>query len=137
MKPSKFLKSSPPRSITTPGELPFQEGRPLHPSDDKDEGQVVRSAKCFAPNREGVERVQLDDYLLDSFGEEEGWIAKSSSPDREVFMVFIEEIPFTEADASYHVQINDYFAFMRTLSNLPMATSTRKLVGSGTHSIND
>jgi hypothetical protein len=34
---------------------------------------------------------------LDSSDEEERWIAKSSSPDREVFMVFIEEIPFTEA----------------------------------------
>jgi hypothetical protein len=31
-------------------QLPFQEGRPLAPSDDKDEGQVVRSAKRFAPN---------------------------------------------------------------------------------------
>jgi hypothetical protein len=52
LKPSRFLKSSPPRSITIPGELPFQEGRPLLPSSDKDEGQVVRSAKLFAPNRE-------------------------------------------------------------------------------------
>jgi hypothetical protein len=50
MKPSKFLKSSPPQSITTPGELLFQEGRPLPPYDDEDEGLVVRSAKCFTPN---------------------------------------------------------------------------------------
>jgi hypothetical protein len=50
MKHSKFLKSSPPRSIATPNELPFQEGRPVLPSDDEDEGQVVRSAKRFAPN---------------------------------------------------------------------------------------
>jgi hypothetical protein len=41
MKPSRFLKSSPTRSITTSGELPFQEGRPLLPSDDEDEGQVA------------------------------------------------------------------------------------------------
>jgi hypothetical protein len=84
MKLCRFLKSSPPRSITTPGELPFQEGRPLPPSDDEDEGQVARSAKHFAPNREvfmihtgedceGIERVQLDnyhDYLLDPFDED-------------------------------------------------------------------
>jgi hypothetical protein len=84
MKPSKVLKSSPPQSITTPGELPFQEGRPLPPSDDKDEDQVVRSAKRFAPNREvfmihagenceGLELVQLgdyDDYLLDDIQKE-------------------------------------------------------------------
>jgi hypothetical protein len=77
MKPSKSLKSSLPRFIATPGELPFQEGRPLLLSDDEDEGQVVRCAKHF--NRdvlmihadedcEGLERVQLDDYdeyLLD------------------------------------------------------------------------
>jgi hypothetical protein len=49
MKPSRFLKSSPPRSITTHGELPFQEGKPLLPSDDEDEGQVVQSANRFAP----------------------------------------------------------------------------------------
>jgi hypothetical protein len=75
-KPFKSLKSSPPRFIATPRELPFQEGRPLPPSDE-DEGQVVRHAKCF--NREvlmirankdceGLERVHLDDYddyLLD------------------------------------------------------------------------
>jgi hypothetical protein len=39
----------------------------------------------------------LEGRPLDSSDEEEGWIAKSSSPDREIFMVFIEEIPFTEA----------------------------------------
>jgi hypothetical protein len=44
MKPSRFLKSSPPRFITTPGELPFQEGRPLLPSDDEDEGQADPSS---------------------------------------------------------------------------------------------
>jgi hypothetical protein len=38
IKPSRFLKSSPPQFISTPGELPFQEGRPLPPSDDEDEG---------------------------------------------------------------------------------------------------
>jgi hypothetical protein len=84
MKPFRFLKSGPPRSITTPGELPFQKGRPLPPSDDKDEGQVVRSAKRFAPNREvftihagedceGLERAHLDDYgdyLLDLLDED-------------------------------------------------------------------
>jgi hypothetical protein len=79
MKPSRPLKSSPPQFIATPGELSFQEGRPLPPSDDEDEGQVVRNAKHFIPNQEilmihidedfeGLERVQLDgyhDYLLD------------------------------------------------------------------------
>jgi hypothetical protein len=73
MKPSRFLKPSPPLFITTPSELPFQEGKPLLPSDDEDEGQVARSAKHYAPNREvfmihagenceGLEWVQLDDY---------------------------------------------------------------------------
>jgi hypothetical protein len=52
MKPSRFLKLGPPRSITTPNELPFQEGRPLPSSNDEDEGQVGWSAKRFAPNRE-------------------------------------------------------------------------------------
>jgi hypothetical protein len=52
MKPSRSLKSSPPRFIATPDELPFQKGRRLHPLDDEDEGQVVQSAKRFAPNRE-------------------------------------------------------------------------------------
>jgi hypothetical protein len=52
MKPSRSLKSSPPQFIATPGELPFQEGRPLPPSDDENEGQVVRSAKHFIPNQE-------------------------------------------------------------------------------------
>jgi hypothetical protein len=48
-------------------------GRPLLPSDDEDEGQVVWSAKRFVSNREvfmihagedceGLERIQLDDY---------------------------------------------------------------------------
>jgi hypothetical protein len=73
MKPSRSLKLSPPRFIATPGELPFQEGRPLPPSDNEDNSQVVQSAKRFAPNREvfmihadedceGLEWVQLDDY---------------------------------------------------------------------------
>jgi hypothetical protein len=84
MKPSRSLKSSPPRFIATPGDLTFQEGRPLPPSDDEDKGQTVRSAKRFAPNREvlmihankdceGLERVQLDnynDYLLDPLDED-------------------------------------------------------------------
>jgi hypothetical protein len=52
MTPSRSLKSSPPQFIATPSELPFQEGRPLPPSDDEDKGQVVQSAKCFTPNRE-------------------------------------------------------------------------------------
>jgi hypothetical protein len=52
MKPSKSLKSSPPRFIATPGELPFEDGRTLPPSHNKDEGQVVWSAKHFAPSRE-------------------------------------------------------------------------------------
>jgi hypothetical protein len=76
MKPSRFLKSSPPRSITTRGELSFQEGGPLPHSNDEYEGQVVRSAKRFTPNRENVERVQLDnydDYLLDPLDEEGRW----------------------------------------------------------------
>jgi hypothetical protein len=50
-KPSRFLKSSPPQFIATLGELPFQQGKPLPPSDDKDEGQAVWSAKRFTPNR--------------------------------------------------------------------------------------
>jgi hypothetical protein len=83
-KPSRFLKSNPPSSITTPGELPFQGGRSLPPSDDEDEDLVAQSAKRFAPNREvfmihagedcaGVESVQLDDcddYLLDPLDED-------------------------------------------------------------------
>jgi hypothetical protein len=52
MKPSRSLKSSPPRFIATPRELPFQEGRPIPPSDNEDEGQVVQSAKRFASNWE-------------------------------------------------------------------------------------
>jgi hypothetical protein len=87
MKPSRPLKSSPPRFIATPGELPFQEGRPLPPSDDEDEGQMVRSAKCFAPNREvlmihvdedceGLERV----HLLDPLDEDVDTIMDSESP---------------------------------------------------------
>jgi hypothetical protein len=73
VKPSEFLKSSPPRSITDSGELPFQEGRPPTPSDDEEESQVARSTKRFTPNREvfmihadedgeSLEWVQLDDY---------------------------------------------------------------------------
>jgi hypothetical protein len=94
IKPSKLLKSSPPRSITTPGDLPFQEARPLLPSDDKDEGQVQQSAKCFTPNREvfmiqadenyeGLERVQLDDYndyLLDPLDGDVDATMDSESP---------------------------------------------------------
>jgi hypothetical protein len=86
MTPSRSLKSSPPRFIATPRELTFQEGRPLLPSNDEDEGQVVQSAKGFAPNREvlmihadedcdSLERVQLDDYddyLLDPLDEDVG-----------------------------------------------------------------
>jgi hypothetical protein len=84
MKPSRSLKLSPPRFIATPEELPFQEGRPLPPSDDEDEGQAAWSAKRFAPNQEvlmihanknceGLERFQLDDYddyLLDPLDED-------------------------------------------------------------------
>jgi hypothetical protein len=84
MKPSRSLKSSPSRFIATPGELPFQEGRPLLPSDNEDEGQAMRSAKRLTPNREvlmihidedceGLERIQLDDYddyLLDPLDED-------------------------------------------------------------------
>jgi hypothetical protein len=94
MKPSRFLKSSTPRSITTPAKLSFQEGRPLSPSDDEDEGQVARSIKCFAPNQEvfmihasedceGLERVQLDDYddyLIDPLDEDVDVIMDSESP---------------------------------------------------------
>jgi hypothetical protein len=35
---------------------------------------------------------------LDSSNEEEEWITKCSSPDHEVFMAFMEEIPSMEAD---------------------------------------
>jgi hypothetical protein len=84
MKPSRSLKLSPPRFIATPSELAFQEGKPLLPFDDEDEGLAVRSAKCFAPNQEvlmthtdedyeGQEWVQLDDYddyLLDPLDED-------------------------------------------------------------------
>jgi hypothetical protein len=73
MKPSRSLKSSPPRFIAIPYELPFKEGRPLPPSGDEDDGQVVWSAERFTPNQEVLmiyydencevlERVQLDDY---------------------------------------------------------------------------
>jgi hypothetical protein len=95
MKPSRFLKLSPPRSIITPIELPFQEGRPLLPSDDEDKGQVARGAKRFAPNQEvfmihagedceGLERVQLDfydDYLVDPLDEDVDVTMDSESPD--------------------------------------------------------
>jgi hypothetical protein len=76
-KPSRSLKLSPPQFIVTPGGLPFQEGRPLPPSDVEDDGQVVHRAKYFNQevlmihadeDCEGLERVQLDncyDYLLD------------------------------------------------------------------------
>jgi hypothetical protein len=91
MTPSRSLKSSPPRFIATPSELTFQEGRPLPPSGDKDEGQVVRSAKRFTPNRDvlmihtdedcdRLERVQLDDYLLDPLDEDVDAIMDSVSP---------------------------------------------------------
>jgi hypothetical protein len=50
-------------------------------------------------NLSGLEPFQ-EGRTLDSSSEEEGWIAKSSLPDHEVFMVFIEEIPFTEVEAS-------------------------------------
>jgi hypothetical protein len=94
MTPSRSLKSSPPRFIATPGELPFQEGRPLPPSDDEDEGQLVQSAKHFAPNQEvlmihadqdcdSLERVQLgdyDDYLLDPLDEDVDATMDSVSP---------------------------------------------------------
>jgi hypothetical protein len=66
-----------------------------------------------------------------------GWIAKSSSPDRVIFLVFIEEIPFMEADTSDRVQLNDYITFARALGDLPMTTLIAKLLGSGTHSIKD
>jgi hypothetical protein len=46
---------------------------------------------------------------LDSSDEEEGSITKSSSPDCEVFMAFIDEIPFMEADGSDRVQLDDYY----------------------------
>jgi hypothetical protein len=52
-------------------------------------------------------------------------------------MVFIEEIPFTEADASDYVQLDDYFALTRVVGDPLTTTSTTQLVGSGTHSIND
>jgi hypothetical protein len=67
----------------------------------------------------------------------QGWIKKSFSPDRVVFMVFIEEILFTEADASDRVQLDDYFTLAWALGDSPATTSTTKLVGSGTHSIKD
>jgi hypothetical protein len=68
--------------IATPRELSFQEGRPLPPSYDEDEGQAVRHAKCFNQevlmihtdeDCEGLEQVQLDDYddyILDPLDEE-------------------------------------------------------------------
>jgi hypothetical protein len=66
----------------------------LPPSDDEDEGKI-RSAKCFAPNREvfmihaaedceGLERVQLDDYndyLLDPLDEDVDTIMGIEFPD--------------------------------------------------------
>jgi hypothetical protein len=53
-------------------------------------------------NLSGLEPFQ-EGRTLDSSDEEEGWIAKSSSLDHEVFVVFTEEIPFMEADASDRV----------------------------------
>jgi hypothetical protein len=52
-------------------------------------------------------------------------------------MVFIEEILFTEADASDRVQLDDYFTFERALGDPLMTTLATKLVRSGTHSISD
>jgi hypothetical protein len=58
-------------------------------------------------------------------------------PDRAVYLVFIEEIPFVEVDASDRVQLDDYITFARALGDPPMTTLTTKLLGSGTHSISD
>jgi hypothetical protein len=87
-------------------------------------------------NPSGLEPFQ-EGRTLDSSDEEEGWITKSSSPDREVFIIFIEEIPFTKVDASDRVQLDDYFTLARALGDPPMTTSTTQLVRSGTHSISD
>jgi hypothetical protein len=62
---------------------------------------------------------------------------KSSSLDREVFIFFIEEISFTEVNASDRIQLDDYFTFARALGDPPTTTLTTKLLGSRTHSIND
>jgi hypothetical protein len=92
-KPSKFLESSPPRSIIDSGELPFQEGRPLASSND-DEGWVV-STKCFAPDHEvfmihidkdseGLEYIQLDDYYIN----DDDYISDTPSPDLDAAEAF-------------------------------------------------
>jgi hypothetical protein len=87
-------------------------------------------------NLSGLELFQ-EGRTLDSSNEEEEWIAKSSSLDHKVFTVFIEEIPFTEEDASDRVQLEDIFTFARALDDPPMTTSATKLVGSGIHFISD
>jgi hypothetical protein len=72
----------------------FSRRQTLPPSDDEDEGQVVRSAKRFAPNQEvlmihadedceGLEWVQLDDYdnyLLDPLEKDVDATMDSVSP---------------------------------------------------------
>jgi hypothetical protein len=52
-------------------------------------------------------------------------------------MVFIEEVPFTKADTSDHVQLDDYFALARAHGDPPTTTSTTQLVRSRIHSISD
>jgi hypothetical protein len=93
----------------------------------------------YAINPDNLLGLELfrEGWTLYSFDEEEGWITKSSSSDREVFMVFIEEISFTEADALDRVQFDDYFAFTRAFGDPPTTTSATKLVRSRTHSISD
>jgi hypothetical protein len=71
-------------------------------------------------NLSGIEPFH-EDRPLDSFDEEDGWMDKSSSPDREIFMVFIEEITFTDATHRRLLQL------ARTLSNPPTTTSTIQL----------
>jgi hypothetical protein len=78
-KPSKLLDLNLLRSATDFDELPFQEGKPLAPS-DKEEGLATLRIGNYAPKRavfmvriveiqntkeEASEHIQLDDYYID------------------------------------------------------------------------
>jgi hypothetical protein len=84
--PSKFLESSPPRSIIDSGELLFQEGRPLASSNDEEDWAA--SIKRFTPNHEvfmihvdedseELKYVQLDNYYIN----DDDYLPNTPGPD--------------------------------------------------------
>jgi hypothetical protein len=101
MEPSKLSNLSPPscaislvgRARASEGHVVLQATRPQPPFCAINPDEL--------PFQEG--------RPLDSSDEEEGWITKSSLPDCEVFMAFIDEISLTEADGSDRVQLDDYY----------------------------